>query len=146
MYRSVERFVYGPGHPRFRAWLWGVTKHKLLDHHRRLRDQAVAAGGTDAHIRLEQHADAVREQSDLDLLGPVARQMLLLLKSQFRENTWMAFWKVVIEDMCPADAAASLNMTVGAVYTARSRVLARLRQELSAESGFAVPSDLPSSD
>jgi DNA-directed RNA polymerase specialized sigma24 family protein len=39
----------------------------------------------------------------------------------------------VVEGRTPAEAAAELGLSLPAVYTARCRVLARLRQELGGE-------------
>lgn len=44
--------------------------------------------------------------------------------------TWDAFWKTAVEDRTPAEAAQQLAISVGAVYIAKSRVLARLREEI----------------
>src|SRR5687767_14591693 len=41
----------------FRGWLRGVTRHKLLDFARARARHPAAAGGTDAHLRLEQLTD-----------------------------------------------------------------------------------------
>src|SRR5262245_7555213 len=41
----------------FRGWLRGITRHKVLDARRARQRHPVGAGGTDAHLRLEQYAD-----------------------------------------------------------------------------------------
>ena len=53
-----------------------------------------------------------------------------LLRYEFKPNVWQAFWRDAIEGDQPADVAADLELTVWAVYKARSRVLQRLNQEL----------------
>ena len=49
------------------------------------------------------------------------------IKNEFTPATWAAFWRTAVDGHPPKDVAASLGMSVGAVYIARSRVLARLR-------------------
>ncbi len=49
-------------------------------------------------------------------------------RSEFRESTWQAFWRTCVLGELIADVAASLNLTTGNVYVARSRVISRLRQ------------------
>lgn len=44
--------------------------------------------------------------------------------------TWRAFWRVAVDGCSPADVADELDMSVNAVYIAKSRVLRRLREEL----------------
>jgi RNA polymerase sigma-70 factor (ECF subfamily) len=46
-------------------------------------------------------------------------------------RTWEAVWRVTVEGQSPAEVAAALGMSVGAVHTAKSRVLARLRALLT---------------
>ena len=43
-------------------------------------------------------------------------------------TTWRAFWETWVVGKKPKEVAVELGMTVGAVYMARSRVVARLRQ------------------
>ena len=54
-----------------------------------------------------------------------------LLQAEFEPRTWQAFWKIVVEEKAPADVAAELGMSKGAVYVAKSRVLKRLREEFA---------------
>jgi RNA polymerase sigma-70 factor (ECF subfamily) len=49
------------------------------------------------------------------------------VKDEFTDSTWQAFWKTGVENRRVADVAKELGLSEGAVYIARSRVLARLR-------------------
>ena len=55
---------------------------------------------------------------------------LELVRPEFAERTWQACMQTAVEGRRTADVAADLEMTVGAVYVARSRVLKRLKVEL----------------
>jgi DNA-directed RNA polymerase specialized sigma24 family protein len=44
--------------------------------------------------------------------------------------SWQAFWQTAVDDRSAAAVALELGMSVGAVYTAKSRVLARIKQEI----------------
>ena len=59
------------------------------------------------------------------------RQALELIRNEFREPTWQAFWKVVVDGRSPADVAEEMRMNPGAVRVAKCRVLQRLRLELA---------------
>jgi RNA polymerase sigma-70 factor (ECF subfamily) len=52
------------------------------------------------------------------------------VRGEFAPTTWHAFWQTAVEDRRPSDVAAELGLSVGAVYIARSRVLARLRHRI----------------
>jgi len=54
------------------------------------------------------------------------------VKGEFQENTWRAFWLTAVESVPVADAAKQLRMSPGAIYVAKSRVLARLKDEVEA--------------
>jgi RNA polymerase sigma-70 factor (ECF subfamily) len=58
------------------------------------------------------------------------RRAMELVRGDFEEQTWQAFWRAAVEGDTLADVAADLGISVWAVYKARARVLSRLRQEL----------------
>jgi RNA polymerase sigma-70 factor (ECF subfamily) len=59
----------------------------------------------------------------------VVRRAAELIRVEFAEATWQAFWHCVVDGRRPAEVAAELGLTVGAVWTAKCRVLKRLREE-----------------
>jgi RNA polymerase sigma-70 factor (ECF subfamily) len=61
----------------------------------------------------------------------VVAQALRVMQTDFEPNTWRACWDVVVGGRPPADVARQLGVSVGTVYAAKCRVLARLRQELA---------------
>jgi RNA polymerase sigma-70 factor (ECF subfamily) len=54
---------------------------------------------------------------------------LELVRLEFEDRTWQAFWWVTVEGQAVADVAGDLGMSRNAVYIARSRILPRLHQE-----------------
>jgi RNA polymerase sigma-70 factor, ECF subfamily len=123
----------------FRGWLWTITQNKIRDLRRRHAGQAEAAGGTDAHHRLLLVPDALASgsgdsadsgDSAPSRPGSLLSRALELIRSEFEDRTWQAFWGVVAEDRSPADVSVALGLSVNAVYVARSRILRRLREEL----------------
>jgi RNA polymerase sigma-70 factor (ECF subfamily) len=119
----------------FRSWLYTITWHKAGDHYRRTRAQPAGAGGSDAHGRLEQLPEAAPDSSSDDQVASeqaiLVRRALELVRPEFQSRTWEAAWRVAVDGQSPADVAAALGMTAGAVYTAKSRVLGRLRELLT---------------
>ncbi len=117
----------------FRHWLRAITRNKVRDHFRRNARQAQAAGGTDAQIYFSQLAAPPVEEEGHDDEAEV-RQLLQAALEQIREQvqaqTWLAFWKVVVEGKTPEEVGEELAMRPGTVRVAKSRVLSRLRAEL----------------
>src|SRR5262249_11480033 len=116
----------------FRGWLWTITRNKVRDHWRRHADRIKAAGGTTAQEVMTQVAEDGPSDSEAgaeEEAGELYRRALDLIRSEFEERTWKAFLMVTVDGRLPADAAAALGTTPGAVYIAKSRVLKRLREE-----------------
>ena len=53
-----------------------------------------------------------------------------VVKGEFQPATWQAFWRTAIDGTPAAEVGAGLGMSAGAVYVAKSRVIARLREEV----------------
>jgi RNA polymerase sigma-70 factor (ECF subfamily) len=52
------------------------------------------------------------------------------VRGHFQDSTWSAFWQTAVEGRPPQAVAEALGLTVGAVYIAKSRVLARLKEQV----------------
>jgi len=55
---------------------------------------------------------------------------LELIRAEFEDRTWQAFWRVTVDGQPTKDVAQELGVTPSAVRLAKSRVLRRLREEL----------------
>jgi RNA polymerase sigma-70 factor, ECF subfamily len=116
----------------FRSWLWTITRNKVRDHHRRLAAHVQARGGTAAQQQAAQIPEPQSESEDRPDTGQaiLVQRALELLRSEFEERTYQAFWRMAVERRSAAEVAAELGMTSRAVRQAKYRVLCRLRQEL----------------
>jgi RNA polymerase sigma-70 factor, ECF subfamily len=116
----------------FRGWLWTITYNKLGDHFRRSAGRA--AGGQEELEQAAAPPDSDSGESDAATAG-LYRRAYDLIRGEFEERTWQAFWRVAVEDQRPADVAAALGLSVNSVYLAKSRVLRRLHEELGDVAG-----------
>jgi RNA polymerase sigma-70 factor (ECF subfamily) len=116
----------------FRGWLWAITRNKLGHWIRRQRAPDQAAGGTDAQRRIQEAAlpDGVSGSAIAEGAAGLYKRALELIRAEFEERSWEAFRRLVLEGQRPADVAADLGMTRGAVYVTKSRILRRLREVL----------------
>jgi RNA polymerase sigma-70 factor (ECF subfamily) len=116
----------------FRRWLRTITVHRLKQHARACRRRPQALGGPAEESPLAQLADPSSELSrrwDQEHDAHVIHRLLELIGPEFHESTIAAFRRVVIDEAKPAQVAGELGLSVNAVLIAKSRVLARLRQE-----------------
>jgi RNA polymerase sigma-70 factor (ECF subfamily) len=129
----VSRFRKERADDTFRGWLRRITQNKLHDHYRRLGRDVQGVGGSSAHERMAQlrepqstHDEPIPEEAERSLFARALR----LIREEFEERTWTAFWRTTVEGQAVKDVAADLGTTPGAVRVAKSRVLHRLRTEL----------------
>jgi RNA polymerase sigma-70 factor (ECF subfamily) len=120
----------------FTGWLATITRNKIRDHYRRRQRRPQARGGTTAQlawaaIPQEGEFSAESVQADADSSALLAQRALELIQAEFEPRTWQVFLKTAVEGQAPAHVAEDLGMSAPAVYTAKSRVLRRLRQVLA---------------
>ncbi len=141
----------------FRGWLRTLTRHKVSDHFRKAGREPQPQGGTEALQYLQQFPAADDRHStlsfqdalnstdtsnstrprnvELELQRALLRRALSNIRSHFSEQTWRAFWMVVIDGRETGDVAADLAMRPGTVRVAKFRVLKRLRNEMGDAAG-----------
>lgn len=117
---------------RFRAWLFKIARNKTINLLTRRRYQTLGNGDTQTLRFIEnQPAPAREDWTALD--RAYRKEMLAWVVKQARagvsEKTWQAFWLTYVQEEPAGSVAARLGMSVGAVYIARSRMLARLMRE-----------------
>jgi RNA polymerase sigma-70 factor (ECF subfamily) len=50
------------------------------------------------------------------------------VRAEVHETTWQCFWLTAIDGADPTEVSRQFSLSVGTVYAARSRVLARLKR------------------
>ena len=63
-------------------------------------------------------------------LPALLQRTLVVIRSDFDDNTWQAFWRLTVEGHAAGDIAVELGISPGAVRQAKYRVLCRLREEM----------------
>ena len=127
--KAMPEFQYEPQRGKFRGWLLQTTRHRLYKFFARQHraPQAMSDIGIERSLDQEPHADEqARWEADY-------RQRLFdwaaeKARPEFQPATWDAFWLTAKDSVSVKDVAARVGISVGAVYIARSRVMARLRE------------------
>ena len=135
---AMGRLDYDPVRGTFRGWLFTVTRNKVFNFLDSRNRRVQGSGDSRTQQRLEQHAEADGKLSadwEADYQRAMAAQAMETVKGEFQPATWQAFILTAVEGRAPAEVAARVGLSVGAVYVAKSRVIARLRQEIERMQG-----------
>ena len=122
---------------RFRTWLGVVVRNAALNAlSRRKPDRA--AGGTTALTLI--NGKAASDCDDAELLELEWRRQAFRwiadqIRDEFQPATWEAFWLTAIDGLSAVEAAKQTGKSIGAVYVARSRIMARFQEQVRTLSG-----------
>jgi RNA polymerase sigma factor (sigma-70 family) len=127
---AIDRFDPDPARGSFRSWLFRIARNLMVNllAARRLRPQAT--GDSDVQEMLERvPAPDGAETAFFDL--EYRRRIFVWatdqVRGEFRPSTWQAFWLTAVDGQAAGAASQASGISVGAVYIARSRVMARLK-------------------
>jgi len=130
--RRLPDFEHNGRMGAFRTWLKTITTNCLRDYWRAGRRRPRATGDSDFQqvlAQLEDPSSSLSQSWDQEHDRHVTRKLLEMLRGDFEPTTWRAFQRTALEGAAAAQAASELGISSNAVFIAKSRVLARLRQE-----------------
>jgi RNA polymerase sigma-70 factor, ECF subfamily len=122
--RSLPTFEYDPGKGRFRGWLKTVVLNRARDLLASRRPDPV-----DPRTLSTEPIDPP-EFWDVEYYRLLLDRALALMRTEFEESTWRACWEHLTSGRSARQIGAELGISEAAVFTAKSRVLKRLRHEL----------------
>jgi RNA polymerase sigma-70 factor (ECF subfamily) len=128
--REMPAFEYDRSRGSFRGWLRTILTNRIRNH-QRARNRTPAAEPFDNNM-LDALADPASDLSrewDREHDRHVAAGLLGAVRPEFGDRVWASFTRVVMDGERPIEVAAALGTSIDSVYQARSRVLARLREE-----------------
>jgi RNA polymerase sigma-70 factor (ECF subfamily) len=132
---AIGKLDYDRNQGTFRGWLFTITRNKIFNFlsARRIRPQG--SGDTTTNRLLATHPDTadgaeVADTWEMEYQRRIAALAMERVKNEFQEKTWQAFWQTAVEGLAAADVSRDLGLSPGAIYVAKSRVLARLKEEV----------------
>jgi RNA polymerase sigma-70 factor (ECF subfamily) len=131
VFTSLDYFRGAQVHGSFRAWLRKIAQSRIADLYRRKQRQSLDPRGLDAgHLAARtEPTPTLGEEDTPEIQDAIWHRGMVLVRAEYEEQTWQAFWRVVVDAQKPADVAEELGMSLAAVYQAKSRVLRRLHQQ-----------------
>ncbi len=124
--KKMESWDHAPQRGSFRGWLATVARNLVIDH---FRDRAKQPAALETTIMgactIAPDDEALFDMEQRRHLFRFAAQRC---QSDFSVTTWQAFWRTAVQQEPVAEVAAALGLSPGAVYIARSRVMARLKK------------------
>ena len=126
---ALKSFAYDRDRGRFRGWLFTIVRNQLkmfrraeARHNRRSIDPSHLADMPDA-------TDA--ESWDLECRRRLFAWACERVKPTVAQSTWQAFWRTAVDGASGETVAKETGLNSAAVYLAKSRVLAKLRQAVT---------------
>jgi RNA polymerase sigma factor (sigma-70 family) len=130
---AIQRWSPDPNRGSFRAWMFRIARNMLINFVASGKRRVAGAG--DSAVQQALVEAPARKNGDSELYETEYRRQLFVwaageVEGEFTASTWQAFWRTAIEGRDTKTVASELDMTAGAVYIARSRVIARLRERI----------------
>ena len=129
---AVARLDYDRNQGTFRGWLFTITRNKVFSFlsARKIRPQGSGDTATNRMLDTQPAASEGSDEWELEYQRRLAALAMERIRGEFKENTWRAFQLAAVEGASAAEVAKETGLSAGAIYVAKSRVLARLKAEV----------------
>jgi len=124
---------YDPQRGSFRSWLYGIVRNKVHDF---LQHRSRHPSGTGDSGMLELFQNVPDAKDEAQRWEQEYQQRLFSMAAEkvravVDDSTWQAFWQTAIDGRTAREVAQALGMSEGAVYVAKSRVVARIKRQVN---------------
>jgi RNA polymerase sigma factor (sigma-70 family) len=124
---ALPDFEYDPARGRFQNWLYAVVRTRLSNFLQARRARPDQGRGDTIALEEIERADPAEVWWEQEYQRQVFARAVERVRPAVEPHTWEAFQRTALADLPARQVAGDLGMSVAAVYMARSRVLARLR-------------------
>jgi RNA polymerase sigma factor (sigma-70 family) len=128
--QQMRQWQYNPERGSFRGWLFTIARNRLMNWQASAARRMDGTGGDDNLKAVQTCPESLPDTDDWDAEYAlrIFHWAASVVRPQVAEQTWQAFELTAIDGLNGTEVAASLGMSTGAVYLARSRVMSRLKQ------------------
>ncbi len=129
---AVKNLDYDPKRGSFRGWLFTAVRNKLRNFLAARSQREQGSGDTEQHELLKNQPAPEDDESvwDREYEHQIFTWAVAQVRGCFQDSTWQAFWQTAVNGRNGKDVAKELKMSVAAVYLAKGRVMARLREQI----------------
>jgi RNA polymerase sigma-70 factor (ECF subfamily) len=135
--KAARTFTYDRAKAGFRAWLRTVTKRALYDLVADCRRERAGLARAAGILGSAQAADDLERNLEQEFDRELMDQAMLLVRERVEEKTWRAFELLALEGQSGKQVGQQLELTVAAVYMAKSRVQRMIAYEVRRLEGTA---------
>ncbi len=125
LWRKLPEFEYDAGRS-FHAWLKTIFLNRYRSRIRKV-DVNPNSRGARPDFSVADFSDQLADEDDTRYL---IRQAFRLIECEFSVLQQQVFREYVLEEQSPEEVAKNLGISPGTVYSIKSKILSRLRQEL----------------
>ena len=129
---AIGRLDYDRSQGTFRGWLFTITRNKVFSFlsARRIRPQGSGDTTTNRLLAAQPDTSDGADVWEMEYQRRLASLAMDRVKSEFQDTTWRAFWLTAVEGVAATEVSKQVGISPGAIYVAKSRVLARLKEEV----------------
>lgn len=119
---------------KFRGWLFRVARNIAVDKVIEQSRRAAASGDTRVAQLLTELPQSSEQQSTvfwMEYRRTLISWAIDQIKPEFIESSWRSFLMTTVEGKKPEAVAQTLGVSVGSVYAAKFRIVARIRKQVA---------------
>ncbi len=134
VHAKISTWNHDSGRGSFRAWLFRVARNIAIDAITARARRRTKGTATEIDRALADVRDPAAESAtvlDIEYRRALFEWAATHVRAEVRDATWQAFDGTAVRGEKPETVAARLGMTVGSVYTAKCRVVARIRGKVA---------------
>lgn len=130
--KAINRWDPDPDKGSFRGWLSTITRNLCIEFLRSKGRRPITSDDTN----IQDLINSIPESSDESEMFDLEHQRQVFawaadkIRDSFQSKSWAAFWQTAVEHRSADDVAKELELSKGAVYIARSRVMSKLKEQI----------------